>query len=231
MAGQHAPVIVGRVGVGVEVDDPDRARPADLGDRRGRRPGDRMVAPQDDRDRAGLGDLADLAVDHRVGALRPGRHDVRVARVHDVEHLERLDAELERVDRSRRVLRLADRPRTKPGARAVAHRVIERRADDRHVRAPGPQGGRVADPGQVHERRWADVRGQVEVGVGLVVAVPAIGRGEAAGRGWVMALGHQGPPGDGSPTDRRKPDWPRDRVFWGRRRFESNVQRGAPRPS
>ena len=73
------------------------------------RPGDRVVAAQDDRHGAGLGDLADLAVDHRVAALDPGGHDVRVAGVDDRQDLERLDAELERVDRPRRVLRLADR--------------------------------------------------------------------------------------------------------------------------
>ena len=32
VAGEHAPVVVGGVGVGVEVDDADAARPADLGD-------------------------------------------------------------------------------------------------------------------------------------------------------------------------------------------------------
>ncbi len=69
VAGEDAERVVGRVGVGIEVDDPDAARPADLGDRGRRRPGDRVVAAEDDRDRAGLGDLADLAIDHRVGAL------------------------------------------------------------------------------------------------------------------------------------------------------------------
>ena len=51
-------------------------------------------------------------------ALDPGRDDVGVAGVDDVQELERLDAELERVDRARRVLRLADRPRPEAGARA-----------------------------------------------------------------------------------------------------------------
>ena len=47
------------------------------------------------------GDLEDLAVDQRVGALDPGRDDVGVAGVDDGEDLERLDIELERVDRAR----------------------------------------------------------------------------------------------------------------------------------
>src|SRR5215203_3822013 len=50
-----------RISVGVEMDDPDAPRPAHLGDGRCGRPRDRMVAAEDDRDRAGLGDLSDLA--------------------------------------------------------------------------------------------------------------------------------------------------------------------------
>ena len=133
VARQHAPVVRRGVGVGVEMDDADAARVR--GPRRSPspRPGDRVVAAEDDRDRPGLRDLAHLAVDHRVGALDPGRDDVRVTGVDDVEDLERLDVELERVDGARRVLRLADRPRSEPGARPVADRVVERRPDDRDV--------------------------------------------------------------------------------------------------
>ena len=101
VTGEDAPVVVGGVGVGVEMDDADAAGSADLGDGGRRRPGDRVVAAEDDRDRAGLGDLEDLAVDHRVAALEPGRHDVRVAGVDHGQHLERLDVELERVERAR----------------------------------------------------------------------------------------------------------------------------------
>ena len=64
------------------------------------------------------GDLEDLAVDQRVGALDPGRDDVGVAGIDDGQDLERLDVELERVDRAGRVLRLADRARAEAGARA-----------------------------------------------------------------------------------------------------------------
>ena len=118
VAGEDAPVVVGGVGVGVEVDDPDAARPADLGDRGRARPRDRVVAAEDDRDRAGRGDLADLAVDQGVAALDPRGDDVRVTGVDDGQELERLDAELEGVDRARGVLRLADRPRPEAGSRA-----------------------------------------------------------------------------------------------------------------
>ena len=92
-----------------------------------------MVAAEDDRDRARRGDLADLAIDQRVGAVDPGRDDVGVAGVDDGQDLERLDAELERVDRAGRVLGLADRPRAEARAGPVAHGVVERRADDRDV--------------------------------------------------------------------------------------------------
>ena len=142
--GEHAPVVVRGVGVGVEVDDADAAGSADLGDGRRRRPGDRVVAAEDDRDRAGRRHLADLAVDERVGAIDPRRDDVGVAGVDDGQDLERLDVELQRVDRAGRVLRLADRPRPEPGARAVAHGVVERRADDRDVDAAR----RAAPPGR-----------------------------------------------------------------------------------
>ena len=60
-----------------------------------------------------VGDLADLAVDERVGAVDPRRDDVRVAGIDDVEHLERLDAQLERVDRARS----CTAPRGSPAAR------------------------------------------------------------------------------------------------------------------
>ena len=79
-------------------------------------------------------DLADLAVDERVAPLDPGRDDVRVAGVDDGQDLERLDVQLERVDRAGRVLGLADGARAEPGAGPVADRVVERRADDRDVR-------------------------------------------------------------------------------------------------
>src|SRR6185437_2321770 len=106
---------------------------AHLGDGRRAGPGDRVVPDEDERDGAGPRDLAHLAMDEGVAALDPGGDDVGIARVDDGQDLERLDPELEGVDRSGRVLRLADRPRPEAGARPVADRVVERRADDRNV--------------------------------------------------------------------------------------------------
>ena len=138
-------------------------RAADLGDGGRARPGDRVVAAEDDRDRAGRGDLADLAVDHRVAAPELRRHDVRVARVDDGQLLERADVELERVESARGVLRLADRARPEPRAGPVRDHVVERRADDRDVDAARGELGGIRDPGQVRERRRPDVGRQVEV--------------------------------------------------------------------
>ena len=174
VAGEDAERVVRRVRMGVEMDDPDALGGADLGDGGGRRPGDGMVAAEDDRDRPGLGDLADLAVDHGVPALDPRRDDVRVAGVDDRQDLEGLDPELEGVDRPRRVLRLADRPRPEPRPGPVAHGVVERRPDDRDVRAAGADLGRVGHPRQLHERDRADIGGQVEVAVRLELGVPAV---------------------------------------------------------
>ena len=94
-----------------------------------------MVAAEDDRDGAGFGDLPNLAVDHRVAALDPRRDDVRVAGVDDGQDVVRIDVELERVDRPRRVLGLADRPRPEPGAGPMGDGVVERRPDDGDVDA------------------------------------------------------------------------------------------------
>ena len=108
VAGEDAPVVGRSVGVGIEMDDPDAARPTDLGDGRRARPGDRVIATEDDRDRRWRRPQA-LLVDDRVGALDPRRHDVRVARIDDAQDLEGLDVELQRIDRrTGRVLRLAD---------------------------------------------------------------------------------------------------------------------------
>ena len=144
VARQHAPVVGRGVGVRVEVDDPDAARLADLGDRRGRGPGDRVVAAQHDRDRARRRHLVDLAVDERVRAVDPRRDDVGVARVDDVQELERLVAQLERVDRARRVLRLADGPRPEPRAGPVRspRRRTGRRRSPRRPRAGAARPGR-----------------------------------------------------------------------------------------
>jgi hypothetical protein len=88
VAREDAPIVVGGVRVRIEVDDPDAAGSADLGDGGRRRPGDRVVAAENDRDRPRSGYLVDLAVDESVAAFDPGRDDVRVPGVDDGEQLE-----------------------------------------------------------------------------------------------------------------------------------------------
>jgi hypothetical protein len=130
VAREDAPIVVGRIRMGIEMDDSDAAGPADLGDRGRARPGDRVVAAEDDGDGPRRGHLADLAVDHGMGTLDPGGDDVRIPGVDDRQELERLDPELERVHRARRVLRLADGARAEPSARPVADGIVEWGADD-----------------------------------------------------------------------------------------------------
>ena len=71
VAGEDPERLVGRVGVGVEVDDADPLGRPELGDRGRRRPGDGVVAAEDDRDRPAARHVPDLAVDHRVRPLDP----------------------------------------------------------------------------------------------------------------------------------------------------------------
>ena len=87
----------------------------------------------------------------------------------------------------------------------------------------------IGDPRQLHEDDRADVGRQVEVAVRLELAVPAVARRaksamRASGRGGARP---RGPPETGAAGDRPRSG---DPSRWGRRRFESVVQRGAPRP-
>ena len=136
VAGQHAPVVGRGVGMGVEVDDADAARPADLGDGRGGRPGDRVVAAEDDRDGARCGRPRGPC-----GRSWRGRARARPARCSRRRRRRRQDPTARRPSWSEWIdppcSRLADRPRPEAGARPVADAVVERRADDRHVRRAG----------------------------------------------------------------------------------------------
>ena len=76
----------------------------------------------------------------------------------------------------------------------MAHGVVKRGADDRDVRAAGPDVIGVGHPGQLHERRQADIRGEVEVVEFLVRAVPAVARSEVVVARTVGTLGHGDPP-------------------------------------
>ena len=117
---QVAPLIGAGVGVRVEMDHPDRPRPHMARHRRRAGIGDRMIAPEHDRDRPGLGDPEDLLVDHAQRALEAGGHDRRVAGIDDRQARVRLGLQLDRprVGRAPRRRRHPDRPRTEPRAGA-----------------------------------------------------------------------------------------------------------------
>ncbi len=160
--------------------------------------------PENDRDRPGGRDLPDLAVHHRVAALQPGRHDVRVAGIDHVEDLERLDIELERVQRPRRVGRLADRAGTEASTWAMADGIVERGADDRHVGPAPGQLGRVRHVRESRVRGHPHVHRQIEVVEGLVPGIPAVETSDRAGgrmrhlailQRWRRRFPHQGPAG------------------------------------
>ena len=136
VAGQVALDDVGRVGVGVEVDDADVAVAVDVGDRGGAGPRDRVVAAEDDRHDAARGDGVDALADVGVRALGLAVRAVGVAEVDDLQPVEDLEAEVQ-VVRARLVRRGPDRPRPEAGAGAVRRRDVERGADDRHVGLPG----------------------------------------------------------------------------------------------
>ena len=137
-------MIVGGVGVRVEVDDADVAVAVHVGDRGGGRPGDRVVPAEDDRHdaarRDGVDPLADVGVRHLGLAVRA----VRVAEVDDLQPVEDLQPEIQVIG-ARLVGRGADRPRTEPGARPVGRGDVERRPDDGDV---GPPGLELFDLGQ-----------------------------------------------------------------------------------
>ena len=91
---------VGGVRVGVEVDDSDLSPPARLGDRGRRRPGDRVVAAEDDREDAPICDLGHALADRPVRELDHAVGADGVAVVDDLQRVEQLDPEIE-VERPR----------------------------------------------------------------------------------------------------------------------------------
>jgi hypothetical protein len=121
----------GSVRVGIEMDEPNRpirfAAGADV------RLRDRVVASEDDRQRARGEHLSDGLLDRRVRAGRVGGHDRPVAEVDDAKVAERVDAGFQ-VTTGAPAGR-PNRARAEPRPRPVRDEVVEGRADDRHVRA------------------------------------------------------------------------------------------------
>ena len=118
-----------RIGVGVEVDEPDGAVPRC--DRAHVRLRDRVVASEDDGQGARGDDLADGQLDLGVGADGVGRDDGGVAEVDHAQLGEGVDLGLEVCPWW--AARGADGARSEASARAVGDEVVRRRSDDRHV--------------------------------------------------------------------------------------------------
>ena len=135
---------VAGVGVRVEVDHHDVAVPVEVRDGGRGRPGDRVVAADDDGQDAATRDLGHAIED---GGLRELPHAVADDGIPVVDHLEvveHLDAEIE-VVRAGVVGVRAHRARAEAGARAVRGVVVPRGADDRDVGLPLIQlGGSVS---------------------------------------------------------------------------------------
>src|SRR2546428_704143 len=140
-----AEVLVPRVRVGVEVDEPDR--PVAARERSQDRQRHRVIAADPDGHRAVGEDLAHVPLDRRVGALDRDRHHVHIAAVRHPPPLERMDLQhgVPRPDERRL---LAHGPRAEPRARAVRNPAVVRDPDERDVE---PCGGRRG--GEEHERR------------------------------------------------------------------------------
>ena len=85
-----APQDGGRVGVGVEVDDPDVAVAEVVGHGGHVRMRQRVVAAEDDRDDARREDLVDALLDRGVAAGEVGGHALRVPVVDDRDRGERV---------------------------------------------------------------------------------------------------------------------------------------------
>ena len=82
-----------RVGVGIEMNEPDR--PATGRDRVDARLGDRVVAAESQRERTRIRDLSDQQLDGSMRRVGIGRHHGGIAVVDDAQDVERVDPRLE----------------------------------------------------------------------------------------------------------------------------------------
>ena len=126
---------------------------------RTRRLGDRVVAAEHDRQRAGREHLGDGRLDRAVRDVDVGGDDRGVAEVDHAQLGEGVDLDLE--VRAGRRARAADRARRQPRPRAVGHQVVHRRADDRDVEALELR--RVLREGHAAEGQQARVVGLLAV--------------------------------------------------------------------
>ena len=154
-----------RVRMRVEVDEPDRAVPRRAG--ADVRLGDRVVAAEHDRDRAGREHLADRRLDRRVRPRRVGGEHRRVAEVdHRAAPRMRRSSPRDAAPGGQLAARIARGPNRVPGP--VGDEIVRRRADDRDVHPL--ELGRI-----LGVRHAAECEQAREVGL-LAVLAPALER-------------------------------------------------------
>ena len=156
-----AVVLVPRVGVGVDQDEPERA--VALGVRAQLPEHDRVVAAEHERGDPGGDQRPQPVVDLPRGALGVAGCHRKVAPVDERLAREHVDLE-RRMPRPQQQRARADRLGAEPCARPVARRGVERHADDRRVHAV-----RFGHVGKAGERADARVARR-ERGVGRAVA-------------------------------------------------------------
>ena len=121
--------LLARIGMGVEVDESDRA--VNRHDRLHVRLGDRMITAEHDRNRTRSDDLPDDALDRCMVSRRIRGHDRGVTEVDDAKLRDRIEARLQ--VRPGRTARRADGARPEPRPGPVGGEVVHRRSDDRDV--------------------------------------------------------------------------------------------------
>ena len=136
VAVERAELDVTGVGVGIEVDHRDPPVASGAGHTGHVRPGDGVVAPQNQRDLARLGDRGDRVLDDLAAAHHVTGVDLEVAGVDDGDVVgQRVDAHRHvRTDAVlRQVVGGTHGHRTEAGARSVAGATVERCTDDDDV--------------------------------------------------------------------------------------------------
>jgi len=141
-----------------------------------------VIAPEHERHGPRIDDVADLAV-HRTMVVRdPRRLDRGVARIHGVQHRQRLETRVERVHRAGVAVGEADRPRTEARTGSIRVAFVHGRAHDRDVRSTLAESLWLADERQLLKGRAADVHREVEVRRRVEWRVPVVLGREAGTR-------------------------------------------------
>ena len=136
------------VGVGIEVDQRERAMPA--GERAQFRQRHAMVAAEAERHGAVLCDRRDRLLDPLERGFHVARHDRRIAEIGHAQSLEQVDPAAIGVDRAQHDRHRADRIRAEARAGAERRARVRRQADHR-----GIEPGRIRCERQAHEGRHA----------------------------------------------------------------------------